>query len=219
MVNAYDVVLPQRFVQADFVHPLTRAADDADFIAEIVRFLDIGQIFGVFVKKVSLGKSSIEGFFESLPIFLPCPSIQRGSIARRHVGDIGRFLHPPLNLERIQRRQILNVVDGIQILGGQQVADTQRFPARLVEQLIGLAAGADTSAPVAAAIADQSGHQTVAGIGHAERAMHEDFQWNFCLAPNCLRLFDFHLARQHHTLRAKFFPQQRAFEVIDAHLR
>ena len=49
--------------------------------------------------------------------------------------------------------------------------------------------------------------------------MHEDFQWNFCLAPNCLRLFDFHLARQHHTLRAKFFPQQRAFEVIDAHLR
>ena len=101
MVDSDDVVLIETLAQCNFVHAAAISGNLADFIAEIVRPLDVGQVFRVFVEKIALGKCPVEGLFKI--IFIACAglAVQCGSVLRHHICNIGRFLHAAFDFKGI----------------------------------------------------------------------------------------------------------------------
>ena len=99
MVNAYHIVLVQHIMQTELIHALISAADDPDLVAVIVRLLDIGQLLGVLMEKIALGKGPVKGLFEHVFVPVACLPVERRAIPRRHIRHIGRFFHTTFNFE------------------------------------------------------------------------------------------------------------------------
>ena len=211
MIDSDDIVLVQRSGQRDFVHASAKCRYGSNLIAVIVGFVDVGQVFRVFVKQIAFGKGSIEGLFQIVFFFRGNPIIQSLSVFCHYICHIRRLFHPAFYFQGIDFFQIRNTIDGVEIFGGQQIAASQRFSRFSVEKLIRLAAGAYTSAPVSAAVSDQSRHQTVAGIGHAQRAVDKDFKRNLRGLSDFLNCFDGYFSRKHYTVCPHLLKKQRAF--------
>ena len=80
MVYSDDVLLIQPLIQGNFVHTAKGSCYPADFITEIVRSADVCQVLRVFVEKITLGKGSVEGFFEIFPVFFSGAAVKGCSV-------------------------------------------------------------------------------------------------------------------------------------------
>ena len=74
--------------------------------------------------------------------------------------------------------QVVDIIEGFQILQAEDIGLVFHDRLAIAEQRIGLTAGLGTGTAVAAAAAEETAHQALAGIGHARRAVDEDFNGN-----------------------------------------
>ena len=106
-------------------------------------------------------------------------TIQGLAIDPGDAGDIFRRLEPALNFERghAGAHEFRQHVQPGQILGAQQIAPVaQRHREAVGKQLIGHPAGLGAFAAVGRAAAERFAGETLAGISHAQGAMHKNLQ-------------------------------------------
>jgi len=137
-------------------------------------------------------------------------------------GDVAGVLHAPLDLEagraggdqlRQQRRQRQIAHGEGEGGGGPGVAAIRRQPGERFAAAVG------APAAVAAATRLVRGIKAEAAVGIAERAVHEDLDFNAGLAADARRLLQRQFARQHHTPESQRCQGARTGEVVHRKLR
>ena len=136
--------------------------------------------------------------------------------------DVLGFLLAALDLEAADPgvRDLLKVIVGAEVLGGDEVAAVEFLAVRGVGEHVVLAARLRARAAVRAALGDHPRHVALAGVGDAERAVHEGFE----AEPGYGRadradVVERVLACEHHALDAQLLQEHRAARVVDRHLR
>ena len=101
------------------------------------------------------------------------------SIIAGDVGDIFGRLQPPLDLEarHAHPHQLRDNLERREVLRAEEVADVSEVDRLAIhDDLIGHPASLGALAPVRRPAAEGLARQALAGVGHAEGAVHEDFE-------------------------------------------
>ena len=140
VADADHVVLIQLAFQCELVHTLLEACNGADPETVVVRALWVHDIFLVLVKQITLRVGAVESAVQLLQIVCVGPSVQRHAVARNHIGHVFGPAHAPFDLQRIDARKVVRRLDGVQVLGGKDVALAQGLAGIQVNEVVQLAA-------------------------------------------------------------------------------
>ena len=138
--------------------------------------------------------------------------------------DVFRTFQAPLNLERsdAEANEIRQNIEGGEILRTEQVAAMAEVNLLAVgEQFVGHAAGLRAFSAVGGAAAERFAGQTLAGIGHAERAVDKNFEGHGGRLRRLDRrdLFERVLPGEHDQTGSEFLGEGDAGRTRDRHLR
>ena len=136
--------------------------------------------------------------------------------------DIIGVLVAALDLERgdADLHDLGHLVQRVEVARREQVARVaQRLQAVVHDQLVGQAAGLRALAAVGAAPAPRLRREALAGVGDAERAVHEHLQLASRSGCGWRDVVERQLAGQHHAAHAELLRQVDALGAGDAHLR
>ena len=149
-------------------------------------------------------------------------AVEKGPIAMRHRCDVLGTLLAAFDLEARDAGagDVRQMIRGREILGGDEVAAIEfRAGSDVVEHVI-LAAGLRARSAIRAALGDHPGHEALAAVRDAERAMNE------CLEPELghggldgANILECVLAGEHDALDAELPHHACAARVVHGHLR
>ena len=138
---------------------------------------DAEHVRPLFLHKIAVGKALAgEGLLQLGQLLRRgLPALPQGvGVHTGHNIDVFRPLHPPLDLGagHAQLLQLLEMASQRHVLEGERVA------VRPVPPAVGQAAGLGAHAPVAAAPADDAGHEALPRVAHAQRPVDEHLDLN-----------------------------------------
>ena len=142
-----------------------------------------------------------------------------GSGSERHVIGV---LVAALDLERgdADFADLRDVAERVEIAGREQVARVaEGLDFAVHDHLVGQPAGLRALAAVGAAPAPGLARETLPGVGHAQRAVDEDFEFAIGSLADGAYFGEREFARQRHPVDAETLRQSHAFGRGHAHLR
>ena len=154
------------------------------------------------------------------------PLVEAAAVGVRDHRHIAGLLEPPLNLEAgdPQLGKLGHQFPGGQILGRQQIALVGKIQCFAVHhELVGQTTGLGTFAAVGAALAEGLTGEALAGVGHAQGAVHEHLQRHIQsplaqLALQALQIAQAQLPCQHHLAASQGHGLGHAGGTGDRHL-
>ena len=151
--------------------------------------------------------------------------VQRLTVHRRDSRHVLGRLHAALDFQREHPgiHQLVDDIDGAQILGRQQVIARRRqvLLHRCVAQLVGQPARLGAHAAVGRTAANEGGHEALARVAHAQRAVSEHLYLDALLSRGRgqqLHLGQRQLARQGDALGAQAGRRAHTGQVMGVHL-
>ena len=142
------------------------------------------------------------------------------AIDARDAGNVFRRLEPALDFETgdTQLHEARDFLHRGKILRAEKIASVAEIAGFAIHhQLIGHSTGLRAFAAIRAALAEALAGEALPGIGHAERAVDEDFQ-RHRLLPELLQLPQTALPREHRAVETEAVHHGQAFRRSDRHL-
>ena len=222
------VALSDRCAHLDEQFTVHEARDHTEFYAPIVGLRSRDVLTSLAPAVHATGEAAREDLDQRLHFFegrrhegASCDLREELAVSLGDRGNELRLLLPPFDLQASDPRlgDLGEVIPRAKVLCRDQVSTVEFGPGHLVAQDVVLAARLGAGTAVGGALGDHPGHEALARIRDAERAVHERFQAELRHGrPDLADVPKRVLARQHHAIDAESFHHPRAGDIVHRHL-